>query len=135
MTSNKKNNKHLAWFETKIPSTRKRRIVQATCRNKVNMTTGKTPANNCRSVGFNRDSLIQILCRRKEQKEKRSGFLFFSPFLRRERKTNWDKRMAWSQASQCGAFVINRLPGGGSFVVVEFYTFNATTEQVCGIAV
>ena len=25
--------------------------------------------------------------------------------------------------------------GGGSFVVVQFYTFNATTEQVCGIAV
>lgn len=86
MTSNKQNNKHPAWFETKIPSTRKRRIVQATCTNEVTMTTGKTPANNCRSVGFNRDSLIQIRCRREEQKEKRSEFFFSSPFLTGEGK-------------------------------------------------
>ena len=138
MTSNQKNNKHPAWFETKIPSTRKRRIVQATCSNEVTMTTGKTPANNYRSVGFNCDSLIQILCSREEQKKKRSGFLFFFSLFDRRGKTSWDKRITRSQASQCGAFVMKRLPGGGgggSFVVVQFYTFNATTEQVCGIAV
>ena len=124
MTSNQKNNKHPAWFETKIPSTRKRRIVQAKCTNEVTMTTGKTPANNCRSVGFNCESLIQILCSREEQKEKRSGFLFFFSFFDRRGKTSWDKRITWSQASQCGAFVMKRLPrGAGEGEVLLSYSF------------
>ena len=46
----------------------------------------------------------------KSKKESDQNFFFFFSFFEKKGKTSWDKRMAWSQASQCGAFVIKRLP-------------------------
>lgn len=87
-------------------------------------------------VGFNRDSLIQILCRREEQKEKRSDLLFFSsPFSRRKGKRAEIKGWHDHRPPNVAYLLSNVFPGGGVCCrrVLPFQRHHRAGLRYCGV--